>query len=102
MTHWYRNRGDVGDTIKPYLDGIVDLIGATSVSATLSGCDAVVELTGGTVVDAVARLVSIPLGSWITTATPGTYEVKTHVDFGPGLRLSWPAAPASDKLTVDS
>lgn len=101
MTTWYRHRADLGNTIMPTLvGGAVDLVGATGVSATLVDCGGAAVDLPGTVVDPAAKVLSIPLSPWLDTAELDTYEVRFHVDFGPAIRVTWPANPHKDRVVV--
>jgi hypothetical protein len=93
MTTFKRKQGDVRDTLTVLCRGTKDLATATAVEARVQyGTDAGVTLPGS-VLDPVARLVTIQLGNaggWLTTAKLGAWRMVTRITFGDGTRLTWP------------
>lgn len=99
MTTWERKSGDVGDTIKPYLDGDVDISGFTGVNGTVINCETgqSIQLTGA-MLSVAERHVRLDLSPWLDTAAKGSWDVLTHVLFGTN-KITWPSTGA-DRIIV--
>lgn len=78
---WDRVQGDTNDTLTCQLDGVDTLpIGATLEAHVWRNTPPASSSTlVATVLDSTARTVSVRLGSWLTTASPGTWYVEVQV-----------------------
>lgn len=84
--------GDVGDSRLLRLDGIADLVSATSVEAHVWNDSNTVVTLDSTIADAAARTVTVQLGAsdgWLASAPPGIYNFEVEVTFGNDV-LTWP------------
>lgn len=87
MTTWRRVQGDTNDTID------VEVLGIDDATAT-SGWAASVWATGGSATSLTASatstsVVRVNLGSWITTAAAGTYNLEVVATIA-GNTKTWP------------
>ena len=87
MTTWNRVQGDTDDTIDVTVLGISDATGA-------SAWEAHVWATGGssttlTATATSATVVRVSLGSWITSATAGSYNLELQATISSKPR-TWP------------
>jgi len=76
MTTWRRVVGDTNDTIVATMNGVSSLAGVSSVEAHVSLNGANPATLTAVVTDSSARTVTVSLGSWITTATPGAWALE--------------------------
>ena len=78
---WFRIQGDTNDTIDATVEGVGDLTGVVTASATVwrTTSPATTATLTAAVLDPVARTVRISLGAWITTATVGVWKVAVHL-----------------------
>lgn len=78
---WDRYQGDTNDTIVMRIDGVDDLLGASSVDAIVwrTTTPSSQTVLTATVVDASARTVRVSLGSWVTTAAVGVWNVASRI-----------------------
>jgi uncharacterized membrane protein len=88
MTTWRRVAGDTDDTIDVEVLGIDDATAASAWAANVwaTGTSAV---SGITAAATSASVVRVTLGSWLTTATPGTYNLEITATIG-GDPKTWP------------
>lgn len=105
MSKWFRQAGDINDSIVAALTGVQNLTGVSTVEAILSHPTIASVTLPGTVVSATDRTVSIALGGaggWLATiAVPGeTYSVEIRALWADGTRLSWPSNNIPDKLVI--
>jgi hypothetical protein len=95
MTTWKRVQGDTDDTIDVGVNGIDD--------ATAASWAAVVWATGAASTDLSATAtntttVRVNLGSWLTTATAGTYNLRVRATIA-GDPRTWPEG-TPDQIVV--
>ena len=88
MTTWRRVQGDTSDTIDVEVLGIDDATAATSWAANVwvTGASAV---SGITAAATSASVVRVTLGAWLTTATPGAYNLEITATIS-GNPRTWP------------
>lgn len=99
-------QGDVNDMRIIRLSGVQDLSAVTVVTANVftkrQGSVTEIATLTGSLVDPVARTISINLGGvggWLPTANPGRYRIEYPVTFADGTTLTWPNEEA-DWITV--
>lgn len=82
---WKRYAGDT-DTITVKLNGVATMAPGAVVTATLqhSITKVAVSITGS-VANALAFTVTLPLTTWLASRTPGRYDLLIHVD-----DVTWP------------
>jgi hypothetical protein len=96
MTTWNRVAGDTGDTIDVTVLGITD-------ATTASAWEAHVWITGTTATTlsasaTSATVVRVNLGSWLTSATPGLYNLELQATVA-GNPRTWPEG-TPDQIVV--
>ena len=106
MTVFKRKQGDVRDSARVALFGILDITGANPIRGIVRlGSLPAVSLAGGSIINAVAVLdargrvilpcsVSIPLGpvdGWLVNASPGEWAFEQELTFSDGTVLTWPS-----------
>ena len=101
MSKWSRVQGDTNDTLVAQLAGVADLTGVTAIEAHVwpaQSIGAAVTLAA-VVTNAASRTVTVNLGSWISTAGPGRYQLEIQTTWGGGPIITWPEG-APDELTI--
>ena len=83
---WYRVQGDANDTLTALFNGVTDLLGVSAIEAHVWRNGVASTTLTATVLDGVACTVTVNLGSWITTAVPGTYFCE--------IQATWPGSPS--------
>ena len=89
VTKWRRYVGDT-DELNVQLSGLTEILGGAAVSCTLTR-NGTATLLAATVDDAPNFIVKVPLTTFLTTAAPGTYEVRIILD-----DVTWPEKGAAE------
>ena len=87
MTTWRRVQGDTSDTIDVEVLGIDDATAASGWAASVWATGA--AATALTATATSASVVRVSLGSWITSAAQGTYNLELVATIG-GNPKTWP------------
>lgn len=96
---WNRVQGDVGDTVTARFEGVLDLVGVTAIEAHVWR-EGTVATLAAEVADPDARTVLVQLGSWLATATPGTWKLEIEATWPGPVIVTSPAKPGGAAIYV--